>query len=135
MNSAMRFATWTPSRAREIWPWLPPQFLARNCILGEAFVKETYSVTIPSLSRGDNPATAMMERLALRMGIETHGPTSILRENADTLKPSNMRSSPPTNPESRFSTASLKGIPQPPFEKEIVSPILESVSIEIWVLW
>jgi len=32
MDSAMRFAIWTASRAREIWPWLPPQFRARNYI-------------------------------------------------------------------------------------------------------
>lgn len=35
MNSAIRFAIWTASRALEIWPWLPPQFLARNCISRE----------------------------------------------------------------------------------------------------
>jgi len=46
MDSAIRFAIWTASRARETWPWMPPQFLARNCILGKEFVEETH--TMPS---------------------------------------------------------------------------------------
>jgi len=51
MNSAMRFAIWTASRALEIWPWLPPQFLARNCMSHEeGFVqreKISWKLTFP----------------------------------------------------------------------------------------
>jgi hypothetical protein len=57
INSAIRLATWTASRDREIWPWLPPQFRARNYRLGEGSVEETYRVLsyLPSPERVTRP--------------------------------------------------------------------------------
>ena len=44
MNPTIRFAIWTASLVRETWPRMPPQFRARNCILGEEFVEETHTM-------------------------------------------------------------------------------------------
>lgn len=106
----------------------------------DALERERVRVCVPSLSKEGSPATVYdgaigIQYFNIHRENRNAGLTSILSENADTLKPSNMRSSPPTNPESRFSTASLNRMPQPPFEKATTSPILEKVSIDIWVLW